>query len=429
MKKKLIVISIDSFVNEDLEYIRGLPAFGEIIEHSSIVHNVTTTYPSLTHSVHTSILTGCYPARHGVIHNEQFLPFTTPMPWFQESSLCEAKSLPDFAKEAGLTTAYVYWPVTLGAKVDWNIHRGGIHTRAEDLIPTLRKRATPGLFDEVWPYVKNTFDMADHYRADDAFACRACEYMIRTYQPDVLYTHLVLIDHARHTGGVHGAHIREAYDYLDGELRRILNALKDTGLDRQTILCLTSDHGHLDIDRVVSINRFLRDHGLQTADENGNLLSYDVYCHSCSLSAQIYVQQPDPELERRTRTLLWENRRLLGIGAIVDKQECRERYHTDGDYAFMLETDGRTSFSAMPHFPLITPTDNSDYRTSRATHGHQPERGPQPAFVVQNPFARRTVSLPYGNVVDQAPTLAALLGFEMSGCDGTPIDEMLRLEE
>lgn len=429
MKRKLIVISIDSFVNEDLEYMRQLPAFREIIEASSVVHNVTVTYPSLTHSVHTSILTGCYPERHGVIHNEQFFPFTKSMPWFEEASLCKVKTLPDFAKEAGFSTAYVYWPVTLGAQVDWNLHRGGVHTPVENLIPTLRNRATPGLFDEVWPYAKDTFEEPDYYVSSDAYTCRACEYMIRTYQPDVLYAHIVLIDHARHAGGVHGQHIHKAYDYLDGQLQLILNALKDTGLDEQTILCLTSDHGHLDVERVVSINRFLLDHGLQQADQDGNLLSYDVYCHSCSLSAQIYVRQQDPELARKARDLLWENRRLLGIGAIVDKKECRERYHTDGDYAFMLETDGRTSFSAMPHFPLVTPTDNSDYRTSKASHGHQPERGPQPAFVVRNPFAKRTVSLSHGNVIDQAPTLAALLGFEMSGCDGKPIDALLRLEE
>lgn len=429
MKKKLIVISIDSMVNEDLELMRSLPAFGEILEQASVVHGMTSTYPTLTHSIHTSILTGCYPEHHKVIHNEQYFPFIRPMPWFQEASLCKAKPLTAFAREAGMTAAYVYWPVTLGAEVEWNLHRGGIHTREEDLLESLRQRATPGLFDEVYPHVRDTFDLPDHYYADDAFCCSAVDYLIRTYQPDVIYTHLILIDHARHTGGVHGPHIRKGYEFLDGEVQKILNALKDTGLTDRTLLCITSDHGHLDIERVISINRFLRDHGLQTADAEGNILSYDAYCHSCSLSAQVYVRDQDPALARRVWQLLWENRELLGIGAILDREECRDRYHTDGDYAFMLETDGRSSYSAMPHFPLITPTDNSDYRTSKATHGHQPERGPQPAFVLCNPFAKRIVSLAHGQIVDQAPTLAALLGFGMPGCDGKPIPELLRLEE
>ena len=73
MHKKLLVISIDSMINEDLELMTAFPAFRELLEQSSIVHGMTATYPTLTHSVHTSMLTGCYPERHGVIHNEQFL--------------------------------------------------------------------------------------------------------------------------------------------------------------------------------------------------------------------------------------------------------------------------------------------------------------------------------------------------------------------
>lgn len=425
MNKKLLVISIDSLVNEDLEIMQTMPAFREIIEQASIVHNVTSTYPTLTHSIHTSILTGCYPQHHKVIHNEQFLPYQRPMPWFEEAELCKAKPMPIFAQEAGRTVAYVYWPVTLGAKVDWNLHRGGIHAKTAGLLKTLRERATPGLFDEVYPYTAECFDMEDHYCGDDSFCCRSVSYLIKKYAPDVIYTHLVLIDHARHMCGVHGEHIGKCYAFLDREIQRILDALHETGLYDDTIIAICSDHGHLDIDRVVSVNRFLRDHGLQTADEAGNILSYEAYCHSCSLSAQIYVK--DPARVEEVKQLLWDNRRLLGISEILSKQECISRYHTDGDYAFMIETDGRSSFSAMPNFPLITPTDNSDYRTSKATHGHQPERGPQPCFVVRNPFANGKVSIAHGKIVDQAPTLAALADIPMSGCDGSPIRELIDL--
>lgn len=428
MNKKLLVISIDSMINEDLELMRRLPAFRQIMEGASTVHAMTSTYPTLTHSIHTSIMTGCYPAKHGVIHNEQFTPYRKPMPWYQEAELCKVKSLPVCAMEAGRSVACIYWPVTLGLPVHWNLHRGGIHTKAEDLLQTLRQRATPGLFDQIYPYVRDCFEQADHYYADDSFCCRAISYLVRKYQPDVIYSHLILIDHARHIGGVHGKHIDEAYRFLDQQLDQIIQALKETGLWDQTIINITSDHGHLDIDRVVSINRFLKDHGLQQSDGQGNLLSYDAYCHSCSLSAQIYIRDQDPALTSCVKELLWENRELLGIGAILDREECCSRYHTDGNYAFMLETDGHSSYSAMPNFPLITPTDNSDYRTSKATHGHQPERGPQPAFILRNPFTKASVQLAHGMLVDQAPTLAALMGIPMTDCDGTAIQELIELK-
>lgn len=430
-KRKLIVMSIDAAIGEDLEIMRSLPGFREILGEASIVYSMTSTYPTLTHSIHAGILTGCYPDKHGVIHNEQFQPFAQPMDWFRRAELCRAKPLTAFAREAGLTTAYVYWPVTQGADVDWNFHRVGIHEGREDLLRKLREQATPGLLDRAWPYVKDSFavtDRLDHYYGDDDFCFSAISWLIREHQPDVIYTHIVLIDHLRHTGGVHGPHIREGFRFLDERLCRLIETMKRAGVWDDTVFALTSDHGQMDISRVVSINRFLRDHGLQTADDTGRLLAYDAYSHSASLSAQVYIRDKDPAIARRTRELLWENRELLGIGEILDVEECRRRYRTGGDYMFMIETDGTTSFSAMPHFPLVTPTDDSDYRTSRASHGHQPERGPQPPFAVRSPFAEGRVSLAHGRIVDQAPTLAALLGFPMPGCDGSPIRELLALD-
>ena len=75
MDKKLIVISIDSFVTEDLGILRTLPHFARVLDGASLVLRNRTTYPSLTHSVHTSIQTGCNPGRHGVVNNEHFCPY------------------------------------------------------------------------------------------------------------------------------------------------------------------------------------------------------------------------------------------------------------------------------------------------------------------------------------------------------------------
>ena len=61
MEKKLLVISIDTFITEDLEIMKTLPNFSRVLEESSVVERNLTTYPSLTHSVHTTIQTGCRP--------------------------------------------------------------------------------------------------------------------------------------------------------------------------------------------------------------------------------------------------------------------------------------------------------------------------------------------------------------------------------
>ena len=58
MEKKLLVISIDSFITEDLEIMKTLPNFSRVLGEASVVKRNLTTYPTLTHSIHTTIQTG-----------------------------------------------------------------------------------------------------------------------------------------------------------------------------------------------------------------------------------------------------------------------------------------------------------------------------------------------------------------------------------
>lgn len=424
MEKKLIVLSIDSMIGDDLELLRTLPHFSRILGEASVVRSMCSTYPTLTHSVHTSIQTGCYPGHHGVINNELCMPGIPKAPWYEDSSLVKAETLPQAAAPYGYRTAYVFWPVSMHAHVPWVLHRPFIHTPESHQQEDIRERSTPGLFDEVAPYVDSCWTLP-HYQCGDRFCALSTAYLIRRYQPDIIYIHMVLIDHIRHTYGVHNEELPGAYRFLDEGLGEILAALDETGLFRQTIFCVTSDHGQIDIDRTISLNRFFADEGLCGIDSAGNLTWWKAYSHSCALSSQIYIKDHDPAVREQVRRLLNENQARLGIGRLFTVEETRRLYRSWGDYEFMTETDGRTAFGYDLTAPLETGVDNSDYRSSVASHGHLPERGAQPCFFVRNPFTKKQVVLERGLIVDQAPTLARMLGFSMTHCDGSPMEELL----
>ena len=108
---------------EDIEYLQKKPAFKALFEKGSAVRHVRTIYPSVTYPCHTSMLTGCYPDRHGVTNNAEFRPGmlkNVPWNWF-----ADAIKTPDIftaAKSAGLTTANAFWPVTGAHKyIDYNL--------------------------------------------------------------------------------------------------------------------------------------------------------------------------------------------------------------------------------------------------------------------------------------------------------------------
>ena len=74
MAKHLIVMSVDAMFYEDLAYLKSKPYFSRLFEQGSRVERVRTIYPSLTHPVHATILTGCYPDRTGIRNNVRFAP-------------------------------------------------------------------------------------------------------------------------------------------------------------------------------------------------------------------------------------------------------------------------------------------------------------------------------------------------------------------
>ena len=97
-----------------------------------------------------------------------------------------------------------------------------------------------------------------------------------------------------------------------------------------------------------------------------------------------------------------------------------------GDFSFVLESDGFTSFGEAWTRPLIRPVDNSDYRYGKATHGHAPELGPQPPFLCMGPDFKTGVVIPEGKIVDEAPTFAKVMDLTMSDTDGKCMDELLK---
>lgn len=65
----IILISLDSVYEDDFERLSKMPIFNELIQRGAYSKEVTSVYPTLTYPIHTSIITGTYPNKHGIYHN------------------------------------------------------------------------------------------------------------------------------------------------------------------------------------------------------------------------------------------------------------------------------------------------------------------------------------------------------------------------
>ena len=105
--------------------------------------------PTLTYPSHTSLLTGASPAKHGIYGNTTFDPLLrNQRGWYWYAEDIKVPTLWDAAAAAHLKTANIYWPVSVGANITYNLPqmwRAG----TDDDLKLQRALSTPGLEQEL----------------------------------------------------------------------------------------------------------------------------------------------------------------------------------------------------------------------------------------------------------------------------------------
>jgi len=431
-QRRVIVFSCDAMVFEDIEYLlKKSPRFKNLVSQGSIVKRTRTIYPSVTYPCHTTMSTGCYPDKHGVTNNSQWLPGqlkNVPWRWFADAIKC-----PDIftaAKKAELTTACVFWPVTGNHPcIDYNLPEYWPQSEGEtNKEAFLRAGTTPDVWKRcVEPYIDGV-KIRSHPGTDDFLMDVACS-MIRTYKPHLLMIHTGDQDSFRHKYGLFNEWTDRGADDAERWLFDLIQATKDAGVYEDTDFFLTSDHGQLEIVRNLKPNVVFADHGLMTVNEDGTLADWQAYCYSTGLSAQIVLMNPsDKAVWQKTYDLLnWmKTEGIYGISEVYTADEIKEKEHLAGNFSFVIETDGYTSFAEDWKRPMVKSLDLSDYRFGRATHGHYPDKGPQPIFFGFGPDIKAGVEIERRPTVDEAPTYARILGAQMPWADGRAIDEFFK---
>ena len=433
-EKHLVVVSVDAMVFEDLEYARTLPAFSRLLNEGSLIERVKTIYPSLTHPVHATIMSGCPAGVTGVVCNEVFEPFNEVKRWYNYLDEVHCDTIYHAAKRAGLTTAAISWPVTSCGQeyIDYLVPCAltadfyGLEDRPLD---AYRKLGAQEFLMDIIADAVDKYTWANaHPEVDNFMIHCACE-VIKRYKPNLLMTHPSLVDSTRHRTGIFSDAVKDAVKETDKWLGMLMDALTEAGIYETTDFIVVSDHGQLNINRRISPNVFLADKGYIKVDEDGKLLSYDAFIQSAGLSAQVYLSRPDDKkLYDEIYKLLSEmaEEGIYGFERVFTVDEVKETYGLSGDFSFVLESDGFTSISEEWVRPVVRTFDLEDYRFGHATHGHMPEKGPQPPFLAAGPSIKKGVTIPTGSIYNHAPTFAKILGVELKDAWGKAVDEILK---
>ena len=429
MRQKLIVLSADAMVYEDTAYFKTLPNHKKYLDGGAEIKRVRSIYPTVTYPVHVTQTTGAWPDKHGVVSNYEFHPGVLSPPWIWFRDSVKIQDLFDVAKRAGLDTAGVFWPVT-GNHPSINHLIAEYWTQMEG--ETLRDAFTragsnPHMLAIIEKNFKKGMVQRQHPGCDEFVINCACD-VIRECKPDLIMIHPANIDDYRHKNGIFNDKVTSGVEETDKFIGRLMKAAEDAGTAKDTSLFIVSDHGQIDITRIINVNVALADYGLIRTNEKGQLRDWDAWSLSNGTSALVYLREPDNHrIYDKTYALLRHLRDegIYGISRVFTEPEARSEERLGGDFSFVLETDGYTAVGDDWKRPIVKNFDLSDYRFGKATHGYLPDKGPQPVLFAKGPGIKNGVVLEKRDIIDEAPTFAKILGLSLPDADGCAIDEIL----
>ena len=432
--RHVIVVSVDAMVYEDLETLSKLYALGPIWDRTARVSRVRSVYPTITYPCHATMMTGVYPETHGIVNNERPEVCVRSSLWQHMRASVRAKTLFDHAKARGLTTAAVFWPLTGNDKnIDYLIDEyWPQHGESAEQCFQDSGSSAEVMEKIVRPNLKLLGNRHRQHPWCDAFLMQcACDILVQ-FKPNLLMVHPANVDAYRHQTGLFTQKVESGLHETNLWLSQLMNAAEDAGILDKTDFFIVSDHGQMNIRRCVALNVLLAEHGLIDVDEHGAIRDYTAFAKSGGLSALVYLKHPESAQDAaRTRAVLdaLAASETAGVGQIFTEAEARREHHLGGDFSFVVEGDGYTSFANDWTRPLVRPLDNRNYRFGRASHGYLPEKGPQPTLIAFGPHMKPGAVLPNARLVDEAPTFAHALGFEMPGVDGRCLTELFAQAE
>lgn len=418
----VLMISVDGLRPGDVleAEARGLkvPSLRRLAAEGVYATGVRNTLPTDTYPNHTTLITGVWPARHGIADNVVFDPLQANMGgWYWYAADIKVPTLWDAAHRAGMRVASFSWPVSVGAAaIDDNLPEYWRAKTADDL-KLIRALATPGLVADL---EKTTglpmlLTMGGNIQSDDGRATyAAAEFAAR--HPGFTTIHLQALDGAQHKFGPGSREARAVLERQDAIIGRLVAAARAAEPD--LVVAVVSDHGFAPLEHDVNILGAFVEAGLITLDpKTGRPASWEAMPWG-TVSAPVYLKRPDdPALKAKVAALLARlaARPELGVNRVIDAGEIARMGGTP-QASFWIDFKPGYGGGDDPRAPTVAPS------VEKGEHGYFPEHPQMRAtFILAGPGVAAKGPLGEVDMRDIAPTLAKILGVALPTAEGKPL--------
>lgn len=417
----VLMVSIDGLRPGDVleAQQRGmtLPRLGEFLTKGAYATGVRNALPTLTYPNHTTLITGVWPALHGIYGNATFDPLRANMGgWYWYYSDIKVPTLWSAVKDSGGNVASISWPVSVGAPVDENIPEYWRANTADD-VKLERALASPGLASRIERETGiGLADATQDSPASDTVKAKYAARIIADDKPELFTVHLNGVDEIQHKYGPGSDEAHRAIENADAALGIMEDAARAAHPD--AVIVLVSDHGFAPASHDVHITQAFVQAGLISLDARQKIVAWDAEPWITGGSAAIMLAHPgDAALKAKVKTVLDSLAAdpANGVARIADQAEIA---HLGGNSGASFYVDFKPGYD--PSYALTGPMVSDS--SIRGTHGYFPEHPDMRAtFLIQGPGVPTGKNLGEIDMRDIAPTVARLLSVSLPGAQGRPL--------
>jgi predicted AlkP superfamily pyrophosphatase or phosphodiesterase len=445
--QRVILITVAGLESSDFLNVWGdsardgdlvrMPNLARLASEGAMGIRVEPPSPSSLYASHASIATGRLPAKHGIVADraldedgKRSLPF-----W--DNRLLKGTAIWDAAIGRGVLS--LGWPTTTGARIELLVPDGEPPDPSTSWLEYMRSVSTPMLIRELEEISEDSLAASkgetvgkrdpnswpSEAEKDAAFIELACRVANSERDPGLWLIRLDQTASASWIAGPGSVQAQEAFERIDGAIGRLRECLEAAEQDSDTAILVTGDVTFQPVHSRVDPNVVLVSAGMVGRDPRSStgVRSWLAFSRTNGRSAYVYAR--DAENALAARGLLDEESARTGAFDVVSAEALA---------AAGADPQAWFGLSARPGYfignGLVQPAVRPGER--RGSHGAFPFLEPDASnigFVAWGRGIRPQVRVPDLELVDIAPTIAALLGLRLEAdLDGERLIGILRAE-
>ncbi len=422
LHQAVLLISIDGMrpdyvTQADVHQLR-IPALRHIMASGAYADGVIGDLPTVTYPSHTTIITGVWPAQHGILNNQRFDPERKLAgAWFWYADLIKVPTLWSAGHAAGLHIASVGWPVTVGAdSIDYNIPEYwrtpslGIPANPDDRLLINAISRPDGEVARIAARTGTPFMMGnDTSIAGDEVKTIYSLDILKQHRPEFMTIHLSSLDEEEHLHGPFSTEADADLESLDGMVQRL--ASQELANYPDAIIAIVSDHGFAPVEKDVNLAvPFIQD-GLIHIEQNSrgvtSVVSWQAEPWTAGCVAPIMLHDPSDTATRDKVSQLLQHLSAdssNGIEAVLD-HDATAKLGGFPDAAFLVTFKVGYCNGGGLRGPLVTTS------FEKGAHGYNMDTTPamRSSFFIMGQGVAAGRDLGLVDMRRIAPTLAKLL--------------------